>query len=264
MTKTKLLIAALIVGSSAVAQASVLCISAKLTGTIKLRDACKEKQIQIGTFDGTTLQFSGINVQVVSGSGATDGAVNGLGNLIVGYNKNVSGNVRTGSHNLIVGDDHEYTSYGGVVAGSNNKIIGASAVVSGGSGSTAAGNFSSVSGGFGNTANGAGSSISGGGGNTAYDSSSILGGFSNTSNFDYSTISGGRANSTGALFSSVSGGLDNDASGEYSSVSGGHGNIASGHRSSISGGGGVSSSSSLGWKAGSFGSAIGPNQFFSQ
>src|SRR4051812_43116612 len=32
-----------------------------------------------------TIRFTGVNVQVVSGSGATDGAVNGAGNLVVGY-----------------------------------------------------------------------------------------------------------------------------------------------------------------------------------
>lgn len=34
-----------------------------------------------------TVEFSSVNVQVVSGSGATNGAVNGEGNLIVGYNE---------------------------------------------------------------------------------------------------------------------------------------------------------------------------------
>src|SRR5262249_2710799 len=33
-----------------------------------------------------TLEFSGVNVQIDSGSGATDGPVNGSGNLIIGYN----------------------------------------------------------------------------------------------------------------------------------------------------------------------------------
>lgn len=33
---------------------------------------------------GSTLVFSGMNLQVLSGSGATDGAVNGLGNVIIG------------------------------------------------------------------------------------------------------------------------------------------------------------------------------------
>src|ERR1700758_1264362 len=32
-----------------------------------------------------TITFSGVNVQVVSGSGSTSGTVNGQGNLIIGY-----------------------------------------------------------------------------------------------------------------------------------------------------------------------------------
>ena len=54
-----------------------------------------------------------------------------LGNLIVGYNTDV-GWPRTGSHNLIVGDRHGYTSYGGFVAGELNSIAAAWATVTGG------------------------------------------------------------------------------------------------------------------------------------
>jgi hypothetical protein len=103
---------------------------------------------------GTTLQLSGINVQIVSGSGATDGAVNGRGNLIVGYNAASSGQTRTGSHNVVVGDEHEYTSYGGLVAGFKNTSAGPFASVSGGRISWATGTYASVSGGVNNTASG--------------------------------------------------------------------------------------------------------------
>jgi len=49
-----------------------------------------------------------------SGSGATEGMINGLGNLIVGYNEDVGSNAtRTGSHNLVVGIEHSYSSYAG-------------------------------------------------------------------------------------------------------------------------------------------------------
>jgi len=37
--------------------------------------------------DGTTVRFTGVNVQIVSGSGRTNTTPNGLGNLIVGYNE---------------------------------------------------------------------------------------------------------------------------------------------------------------------------------
>ena len=50
-----------------------------------------------------TVEFSTVNVQVVSGSGATDGAVNGTGNLIVGYAENVNRHAQSGSNDLICG-----------------------------------------------------------------------------------------------------------------------------------------------------------------
>jgi hypothetical protein len=92
------------VASQAHALTGTLCISAKLNGALKLRatGTCKTTEIQLGSFDGTTLQFSGINVQVVSGSGITDGAVNGKGNLIVGYNELGRCNVGGGACNTDV------------------------------------------------------------------------------------------------------------------------------------------------------------------
>src|SRR3569833_214159 len=49
----------------------------------------------------TEIMFHDANVHVVSGSGETNGTVNGLGNLIVGYNEhgNPNGDTRIGSHN---------------------------------------------------------------------------------------------------------------------------------------------------------------------
>jgi hypothetical protein len=84
------------VPSLAHAVTGALCISAKLNGPLKLRATgiCKAgNEIQIGSFDGTTLQFSGVNVQIISGSGGT-GFPNGKGNLIVGTTRTHS----QGSH----------------------------------------------------------------------------------------------------------------------------------------------------------------------
>ncbi len=69
-----------------------------------------------------TVQFSGINVQIVSGSGSTAGAVNGEGNLVIGYDENTGGHAQTGSHDLILGEEQTFTSFGGVVAGFRNTI----------------------------------------------------------------------------------------------------------------------------------------------
>ena len=49
------------------------------------------------------VRFDGANVQIVSGSGTTNGTVNGLGNLIVGYDEAGSISSKTGSHNIVVG-----------------------------------------------------------------------------------------------------------------------------------------------------------------
>src|SRR5205807_1257654 len=57
---------------------------------------------------GNDVYFTGCNVNIRSGSGSTDGPTNGLGNLIVGYNEFPSSVVtRSGSHNIVVGEDHE-------------------------------------------------------------------------------------------------------------------------------------------------------------
>ena len=88
-----------------------------------------------GTVQGhDTIQFSGVNVQIVDGSGTTGHDVNGLGNLIVGYNetRNDGTDDRTGSHNLVVGERHNYSSYGGFVTGYQNNVLGIFATVSGG------------------------------------------------------------------------------------------------------------------------------------
>lgn len=127
---------------------------------------------------GDDVVFTGVNVHVRSGSGSTDGTVNGLGNLIVGYNEDVGGDAaRTGSHNLIVGPEHSYSSYGGFVAGYYNSVSGANASVSGGYDNRASGSYSSVSGGLSNTASGSYSSVSGG--------------YYNTASGAYSSVSGG-------------------------------------------------------------------------
>jgi hypothetical protein len=87
------------------------------------------------------MQVAGANLRIVNGKGSTQ-TMNELGNLIVGYNEiRNAGNVRTGSHNVIVGRSHNYPHFGGIVAGQQNEILEA---------------FASVSRGFNNTASGPG------------------------------------------------------------------------------------------------------------
>jgi hypothetical protein len=125
--------------------------------------------------------IEGANVHVRSGSGTTRDAcdnfdpgwpncesLTGLGNFLVGYNEQAGvgpprpREVRTGSHNLIVGDAHSYSSFSGFVAGERNAITGWAASVCGGVNNEAPGSFSSVSGGHRNVASGPGASVSGG------------------------------------------------------------------------------------------------------
>lgn len=139
---------------------------------------------------GATLQVTGVNVQIIDGLGSTS-AVNGLGNLILGYNESGPGFARTGSHNLIVGAQNQYTSYGGLVAGNGNGITAPYASVTGES-NLASGRGASISGGFLNTASGSDSAVSGGTRNTAGGSgSSVSGGAANTAGGSESSVSGG-------------------------------------------------------------------------
>jgi hypothetical protein len=237
------------------------------------------------TVDGQpTVRFAGVNVQIVDGTGDTDGDVNGRGNLIVGYNEDTTNGVeRSGSHNLIVGTQNAYTSYGGAVFGSVNKITAPYATVtggllntasnfnssvSGGGNNTASNSFSSVSGGFDNTASGGYASVSGGSNNTASllfasvsggfgntasgEAASVSGGIDNISSSSYASVSGGRSNTAEGLYSSVSGGRSNTANGSYASVSGGRSNTANGSYASVSGGESNQATGDYGFVAGGF------------
>ena len=198
------------------------------------------------SLDGDDLYFTGVNVNIVSGTGSTSGAVNGTGNLIVGYDEAPGGDDsgKTGSHNLIVGPNHSYPSYGGFLAGYQNSTNGAYGSVCGGSFNVASGGSSSVSGGGYNTAVGNGTSVSGGKSNTADgEMSSVSGGLNNrTAAGSYFTWVGGGHNNTaqgGNVSSpggSVSGGKSNNASGLASSISGGYQNIAAHDQSVVHGG----------------------------
>ncbi len=155
-----------------------------------------------------TLTFTAMNLQLVSGSGATEGPVNGTGNLLIGYNELRGGDEtddRSGSHMLVIGRLNNYSSYGGMVVGFFNATSGDHASVSGGTGNTAS-KYASVSGGNGNTASG-----------------------------DYASVSGGLGNIASGERSSVSGGTSNTASGFAASVSGGNTKIATAHNCTVAG-----------------------------
>jgi hypothetical protein len=156
-----------------------------------------------------TVLFNGINVQVVNGTGATQ-SVNGLGNLILGYNRPRSTEPvcslgyfntqvectahggtwarshKSGSHNLVGGDYNAYSSWGGAVFGLENAITAPYAAIGGGAGNQALGDLSSVAGGSMNAATGM-----------------------------YATVNGGLSNAASGAFASVGGGTARQATDPY-------------------------------------------------
>jgi hypothetical protein len=215
---------------------------APMAGSLAQRLTTLEQKLRYLTVVTATdqppeIRITGANLRSVNGLGDTDcldeqlepipDCPNGMGNLIVGYNESRAEfggeDIRTGSHNVVVGRAHNFSRVGGLVVGSFNTI---------------GGDFASVSGGTGNTVSGQNSSVSGGEGNTASGfSASVSGGLSNTVSGQNSSVSGGEGNTASGVIASVSGGAFNTASGDAASVSGGEGNTASGVAASVSGGG---------------------------
>jgi hypothetical protein len=183
------------------------------------------------------VRITGANLRLVNGLRAT-ATTNGLGNLLVGYNEpRQGGNVETGSHNVVVGQGHNFSSFGGVVVGRQNEISGA---------------FAAVSGGFDNTASGASAAISGGIFNRASGPSAMVsGGFDNTASASATAVSGGRGNTASGESAAVSGGHGNTASGHTAAISGGQANTASGFTSSVSGGRNQTARGDFDWVGGS-------------
>ena len=126
---------------------------------------------------GTELFLTGFNLHVVNGLGATNGGpkhsgttqTNGLGNVIIGYNATIGSgfDTRTGSHDLVLGDYENYSSFGGLVCGVDNTIAGPYASISGGDANIASGDRCSIIGGYGCKASGLYASVFGGESNTA-------------------------------------------------------------------------------------------------
>ena len=193
-----------------------------------------------------TIQFSGVNVQILSGAGS-ETALNGAGNLFIGYDE--SPEAQGGSNNLVLGGRQGYTSYGGILGGFSNRVTGPYSValghenvasgeyssVTGGDDSVASGNAASVSGGKGNEARETYDWVSGGNYNIATGTASSVSGGANNEATNWGSISGGYFNHASAI-GWVGGGEFNTASGEESSVSGGRKNTASGEGASILGG----------------------------
>lgn len=174
---------------------------------------------------GDTLIITGKNLQIVSGSGSSDGTRNGKGNLIIGYNETEGLTLdRGGSHNLVMGRGHQYSEYGGIVQGLDNSCLGDYCVALGVT--STAYDYSSVLGGVNNTAGSEGED------NYAV----VVGGYNNEAPAYAATVLGGNSNVASANYASAGGGADNTASGQFSWVAGGDSNTASGYAACIGGG----------------------------
>ncbi|MFT5584430.1 MAG: hypothetical protein ACI9VR_002015 [Cognaticolwellia sp.] len=196
------------------------------------------------------LVLSQANLYVQSGDGATDAPVNGKGNIILGYDED-DGNDKSGSHNLILGSYHSYTSYGGVtmglynetnerhvlVQGQGNTMEGAFGVVLASTESVGGAHYAAVLGGSYNLSQGTGAVVVGGSDNVASgDFSVVSGGQNNEASGTGSSVAGGYGGSSSGRDSAILGGRENAASGSYSTVAGGAYGEALGQSSAISGG----------------------------
>jgi trimeric autotransporter adhesin len=216
-----------------------------------------------------TIRLSGANLQIVNGTNDTY-RINGTGNLVLGYDEarpttsapecslGVSSpsfspveteaqctaargtwaiDHKTGSHNLIVGAQHNYPSAGTFIAGAQNTASSVGASVAGGLFNRAGGIDSAVSGGSLNRALGFATSVTGGAGNRAVgNQAAVIGGNNNRANGTYSSITGGHDGQANGESSHVGGGQFNFAEGHSTNVSGGSSNVASGAGSSVLGG----------------------------
>ena len=194
-----------------------------------------------------TIRITGANVQIVNGLGSTNGfpsdpcqvnlgpgnaQVNGLGNLIVGYNESISSQMglenRTGSHNLIVGTGNDYSSFGGICAGHVSNLHAAYGIAVGRKNTVDPDAFYGASvGGWDNCVEDTYAATLGGLNNRATEIHAVVvGGRDNVSAGEYATICGGLANITTGDYSVIAGGQNNEATGDVSTTLGGFGNDA--------------------------------------
>ncbi len=191
-----------------------------------------------------TIRFTGVNIQIVNGLGATNGnpadpasldmtATNSVGNVIVGYNELGATSNRTGSHCIVTGRGNDYSSFSGVLAGSQNSIAAPYASVSAGSENRALAAYSTINAGHFNEIdiNAIYSAINGGtGGRIHYVAPTATGSFS--------TICGGAGNLIAGASTSVAvGGSTNSCRFGGSIVAvGGSGNVVEGDAAVVVGG----------------------------
>lgn len=188
---------------------------------------------------GNDVILEGCNLHVRNAQGQTD-TTDDTGNLIIGYNEDITlgdGSLRTGSHNLIIGMDHRYTSWGTIVhgtghhtsnhnaaaiGGAQNRPQGVGSVIVSGSENIVSSSQAVILGGTFNQATGSHSMIAGGESNVTHAyGTSIMGGFANEADGNWGITLGGQGNQSMGGYSVVVGGQGNEAWGSHSTVSGG-------------------------------------------
>jgi hypothetical protein len=196
-----------------------------------------------------TVRVTGANFQIVNGLGATNGFpanpgetddsltnVNGVGNLIVGYNELGLGDHLFGSHNIVLGMKNTTNSFGNFVGGTDNTVFDPYAIIMGGSSnSTFARNAVCVGGSDNEVVNPFGVAVGGSQNDVFGTHSVIVGGAENNSEGDHSVCVGGEENRSNGISSVVTGGRLNISIGDRSVVSGGLQRTANGQNDWVAG-----------------------------
>ena len=186
-----------------------------------------------------TVRLTGANLQIVNGLDDTE-TVNGVGNLLIGYQEIMGFPCdRSGSHNIIGGDNNSYTSFGGLAVGDNSFLLSQYSSILGGVDNAVTSPTSVVVGGASNEAGGLSSVVVGGQGNDVSPISNggvVVGGVANVSASHFGTILGGNSNATRGSEDVIVGGWNNRSIGTYATTVGGFNNSANGLFSTVSGG----------------------------
>lgn len=172
----------------------------------------------------STFHLEGANFQLSNGAGAYNN--NGLGNLIIGMNgetEYIDSIGRGGSHNLVIGEGHAYSSNHGILHGYN---------------ATATDRYAAIIGGASNRVDGAYGVTIAGTDNVILDNalfSATIGGRDNTISADYAVAAAGFRSQVDGAYSAAISGNDNRIAEEaiYAVALAGKDNVLEGARSAI-------------------------------
>ncbi|MCK6510517.1 hypothetical protein L6R29_11175 [Myxococcota bacterium] len=174
-----------------------------------------------------TITLKNANLHIQSGSGSTDGTVNGFGNLILGYNEDGgTAKTRTGSHNLILGREHSYTEHSSILSGTKHTVNAPYASAIGGSSNTITSN--------------APHAVAIAGANNTFASSrtalyaASLGGEDNQINSNYAAAVAGQNNSNTGTHAAAVAGQNNSITATHAATLAGGGTDANNDKNTVS------------------------------